>query len=314
MAGEGEVSIAEASAVGSIAKLPVECPVCDGKKFTVLYEPWVDIQDPVQLYGAASGIQGTQTLVTCSDCGMIYENPRYPESVIIQGYMSSDESGHDSQRPMRVASFYNALMANRSLVPGVGAKVLDIGTAGGAYLEAATKFGYDAWGMEPSEMLVAEGKKRGLNIEQGTIDRHQFEPGSFDMVSLWDVLEHVVDAKACLRECRRLLKPGGVLLINYPDIGTWQAKLAGKKFWWILSVHIHHFDRKSIVEICKRTGFEVFSQRPYWQTLEFGYLEGMAAHLKVPLANLAHRLTPGFVQRIPLPYYASQTTAIARLS
>jgi len=308
------VGVAKLSDTVAAKKLPVECPVCDGKKSAILYEPWVDIDDPVQLYGAASGVQGTQTLVTCTDCGMIFENPRYPESVIIQGYMSSDEAGHDSQRSMRVASFYNALKANRANLPKPGAKVLDIGTAGGAYLEAAAKFGYDAWGMEPSQMLVAEGKKRGLKIEQGTIDKHKFEPGTFDMVSLWDVLEHVVDAKACLRECRRLLKPDGTLLINYPDIGTWQAKMAGKKFWWILSVHIHHFDHKSIEEICKRTGFKVIAQKPYWQTLEFGYLEGMAAHLKVPLAGLAHKLTPGFIQRIPLPYYASQTTAIARLS
>jgi len=295
-------------------KQPVPCPVCDSKSFTVLYEPWVDVTDPVKLYGAASGIQGTQTLVTCNDCKMIYENPRYPEAVIIAGYMSSDEAGHDSQRPMRIASFYNALKANKANLPKPGAKVLDIGTAGGAYLEAATKFGYEAWGMEPSQMLVAEGKKRGLKIEQGTIDSHKFQPGTFDLVSLWDVLEHVVDAKACLRECRRLLKPDGVLLLNYPDIGTGMAKAAGKKFWWILSVHIHHFDHKSVVNICEKTGFNVISQKPYWQTLEFGYLEGMAAHLKVPLAGAIHKMTPKFIQSIPLPYYASQTTAIARLA
>lgn len=60
---------------------------------------------------------------------------------------------------------------------------------------AIEQFGYDAYGMEPSADLVARGKARGLNIEQGTIENHSFEYGSFDMVCLWDVIEHLPDPK-----------------------------------------------------------------------------------------------------------------------
>lgn len=293
-------------------KSAVACPVCDSGKKTTKYEPWSAVQDPVKLYGAASGIPGTQTLVSCVDCGMIYESPRFPEEVILQGYMSSEESGHDSQYPMRVDSFYRTLKSLQSRIPGPGAKVLDIGTAGGAFLDAAKRFGYDAFGLEPSRYLVDQGKKRGLQLEQGTIDSHPFSPASFDMVCLWDVIEHLVDPRKALEAIRPLLKPGGTLLINYPDIGTWQAKLAGKRFWWILSVHLHHFSRASIREICRRTGFEVFHLQRYWQSLSFGYLQDVAVHLKVPGAGLFKKLTPGFLQRLPLKYYASQTTALAR--
>jgi hypothetical protein len=103
-----------------------------------------------------------------------------------------------------------------------------------------------------------------------------------------------------------------VLLINYPDIGTWQARLAGRRFWWILSVHVQHFSRATIRDVCRRTGFDAFYFRRYWQTLEFGYLEQMAVHYKIPLAGLVKTLTPGAIQRLPIPYYASQTTALAR--
>lgn len=290
------------------------CPVCDSLNEQLFCDPWVQESDPAKLYGAASGIPGTQRLVRCNECEMIYENPRYDAKTIVQGYMSSLEADHDSQYPMRVKSFYLTLKKHSDRIPSPGAKILDIGTAGGAFLEAATQYGYRAYGMEPSADLVHRGKARGLNIEQGTIESHNFEPNSFDMVCLWDVIEHLPDPKAALNEVRKLLKPEGILLINYPDIGTWQAKIAGKRFWWILSVHLHHFTRKSIADICRRTGFEAFHFQRYWQVLEFGYLERMAVHYKIPLTKLITRLTPKFIQRIQIPYYASQTTALARIS
>jgi len=289
------------------------CAVCDSRQYTVKYEPWVQIEDPIQLYGAASGIQGTQRLVECSDCGLIYENPRYPAEVIMQGYASSNEAGHDSQYPMRVNSFYRALSKLKTKLPAPGAKVLDIGTAGGAFLEAATQFGYEAYGLEPSRFLVEKGVSRGLKMKQGTIETNSFEDGSFDMVCLWDVIEHLSEPKQDLIKIRRLLKPGGILFINYPDIGTLPARLAGKKFWWILSVHLHHFSRKTIDLICQKAGYQVFHQQSYWQTLQFGYLIEMAVVLKVPTAKFFRSFFPNFIKRIPIPYYASQTSAIARI-
>src|SRR5262249_5028972 len=215
--------------------------------------------------GAASGIPGTQRLVTCHRCALLYENPRFPAEVIIQGYMASDDAGHDSQHAMRAESFFRALNKLAKHLPPPGSTVLDIGTPGGAFLDSATRFGYDAWGMEPSRYLVAKGKERGMKIEQGVIENHSFAKSSFDMVTLWDVLEHVPDPRQALIRIRELLKPGGILLINYPDIDTWQARLAGRRFWWILSVHLQHFSPATIREICRRTSLEAIHFQRYLQ-------------------------------------------------
>jgi 2-polyprenyl-3-methyl-5-hydroxy-6-metoxy-1,4-benzoquinol methylase len=292
---------------------PVLCPVCDSPESKQLYQPWVHENDPSKLYGAASGIPGTQTIVGCSVCEMIYESPRYDAATIIKGYEASEESGHDSQYPMRVDSFYRSLKSLSGKIPAVGSKVLDIGTAGGAFLDAATKYGYDAYGMEPSHYLVDKGCERGLQIRQGTIESHTFEPNSFDMITLWDVIEHLPDPKFALKETRKLLKPDGVLLINYPDIGTLQAKMAGKRFWWILSVHLHHFSRDTIEKICDKTGFSTTYFQRYWQRLQFGYLLEMAVIYNIPTAKFFCRYMPKFIQQITIPYYASQTTALASI-
>lgn len=293
-------------------KQEIPCPVCESNRYKVLYEPWKEVQDPIALYGATSGVQGTQRLVSCQDCGIIYENPRYPPQVILKGYCAYAQATHDSQHPMRVESFYRTLMALKKHLPPPKSQVLDVGTAGGAFLEAAQRLGYCAVGLEPSAFMVEQGKQRGLNIYQGTLADNVFPEASFDMICFWDVLEHVPYPKEELLRAKKLLKPDGVLLINYPDIGTWMAKLTGRHFWWLLSVHLVHFSRQSIRNLCEMSGFQTFHFEPYWQILQFGYLMDMAIHLRLPLSGLAKKLTPRWVQAIPMPYYASQTTVLAR--
>lgn len=292
------------------AKQVVGCPLCGNVDSVVLYEPWNQVDDIALLYGAASGVPGTQCLVKCV-CGMIYESPRFPDEVILKGYETSIEAGHDSQYAMRVDSFFRALKKLEAHLPDRSAKVLDIGTAGGAFLDAAKQFGYQPIGLEPSKDLVERARERGLDVRHGTIDTCEFQPESFDLITLWDVIEHLTDPKAALKKIRMLLKPNGKLIVNYPDIGTWQAKIAGKKFWWIISVHLHHFTRSTITKIFNATGFETICFKPYWQTLQFGYLEQMAVHYRVPLAASIKRLTPKWIQTMRVPYYASQTTALA---
>ena len=153
-----------------------------------------------------------------------------------------------------------------------------------------------------------------MTIHHGTLESLSKDIGTFDIICLWDVIEHLYDPGQCIDDLRQNMNPGGVLLINFPDIGTVQAKIFGKHFWWILSVHLQHFTRTTISDLCNRRGFEPYHFSKYWQVLEFGYLEEMAAHLGVPFASLIHKYTPSFLKKWQVPYYASQTTLIARLN
>ncbi len=292
----------------------VPCPVCGSSEFVVLYKPWRAVTDPVKLFGAASGERGTQQIVRCANaaCRMIYTSPRYPDAVILQGYEGADDQGHDSQYESRVLTFLRSLEKHAPLLPPRGAKAIDVGCAGGAFVEAARRFGYDARGLEPSRQLAESARARGLNVVQGTLDtRTSME--RYDLVTLWDVLEHVTDPLAMLTACRAILNPQGILLVNYPDAGTWQARLAGKNFWWFLSVHLHYFDRHSIRVILEKAGFETISVRRHIQRLELGYLFKVARIYNAALADLGMRLVPAFLKRSLIPYYASQTTVLARL-
>ena len=120
------------------------------------------------------------------------------------------------------------------------------------------------------------------------------------------------DPKNSLIKIKSLLKEDGILLINYPDIGTPLGKIFGDKFWWIISVHLHHFTKDTITKICNKTGYNVISSKMYWQILEFGYLIDMAIHYKIPTARIFKKIFPDFIKKIPIPYYASQTTILAK--
>lgn len=298
----------------NLIRLSRSCPNCEADEPTIVFKPWKNEDRPFMLYGAASGVKGTQTLVTCKACSLIYENPCYSSEVITESYANSFDAGHDSQYEMRALSFRRCLTKLLPHLPSPGATVLDIGTAGGAFLTAAEELGFKAEGIEPSRNLVESGKKRGLKIHHGTLEDCASEIGTFDIVCLWDVIEHLHDPGKCIEVARQLINPGGVLLVNFPDIGTVPAKLFGKHFWWILSVHLQHFNQETITDFCIRRGFEPYHFSKYYQVLEFGYLEEMAAHLGLPLASAIHKCTPNFMKKWHIPYYASQTTMIARLS
>lgn len=300
------------SAQGPWERHVVGCPLCGSADSSAIIEPTQRIDDPKKLYGAASGIRGTQRIVRCNACSMMYESPRLSEEAIVSGYASADDAGHDSQHAMRVKSFAWSLKRFGKRLPKPPATILDVGTAGGAFLEAARDFGYTPSGIEPSEYLTNAARDRGFDVRAGTLSDGLFAGDTFDVVSMWDVIEHLCDPKDAVRGVHDRLKPGGVFLLNFPDSGTWQAKLAGKRFWWLLSVHVSYFTKRTMRRLLEESGFKVEKIARHWQVLELGYLFGIAAHLGVPLAGTVKKLLPGFVARIPMPYYASQTTVIAR--
>lgn len=293
-------------------RVPVGCPVCESTRQRVKWSPRVKLDDPSVLYGAASGVRDTQRLVACLDCGMVYESPRFPEPLIVKGYeQAADE--HDSQFDQRADGFRRALNSLNRHLPPPPAEVLDVGTAGGAFLTAAGERGYRAQGLDLSYALVKKGTARGLSITQGTLQTAPFAPHRFDLVCFWDVLEHVADPYTALVQCKRLLRPGGVLLINFPDIGAWPARLAGRRYWWLLSVHLHHFSKPTLKKLCARAGFEIFHFQRFWARLELGYLLHMAVRLRMPGAQTPLRWTPAAIQKAAVSYTAAQTTALARV-
>jgi SAM-dependent methyltransferase len=139
----------------------------------------------------------------------------------------------------------------------VGARVLDVGAGRGRFVLSARAAGYDAFGIEPSERGVVAATAAGAPVEQSSVEDAAIAPGSVDAATVWHVLEHLDDPGLALRHVRGWLRPGGMLLVGVPNLGSWQARVGGER-WYHLDVPRHrvHFTVGGVWALLARSGFE----------------------------------------------------------
>ena len=122
--------------------------------------------------------------------------------------------------------------------------ILDIGAGTGDFLSVAKNDGWNTTGIEPSERAKAIAIGKGISFVDNTSDLVE---GSFDVITMWHVLEHVPDLDFQIKELKRLLKPTGTLVIAVPNFKSFDAKHYGA-FWAAYDVPIHfwHFSKNAI--------------------------------------------------------------------
>lgn len=140
--------------------------------------------------------------------------------------------------------------------------VLDIGCGFGRTLAFHAARGCRAVGVEADEHGVAEARRQGLEVEHGLFDPARYEAGSFDYVTMDQVLEHAQDPVAFMAGVATVLKPGGVVVISTPNAGGYAARLFGVRWInWHTPYHLNLFTRRSLRRLAEETGFSVRSIR-----------------------------------------------------
>ena len=123
-------------------------------------------------------------------------------------------------------------------------KLLDIGAGTGDFLLTAKNNGWSTMGVEPSEKAKAIAIQKGI---QFVVSTQELESHSFDVITMWHVLEHVPNLENQIKELKRLVKPNGTIIIAVPNFKSYDAKYYGK-FWAAYDVPIHfwHFSKTAI--------------------------------------------------------------------
>jgi 2-polyprenyl-3-methyl-5-hydroxy-6-metoxy-1,4-benzoquinol methylase len=253
-------------------------------------------------------------MVRCTTCDLHYVRPRLRWELILEGYRGGTDETFVSQVAFRERTFKRCLDHIEAAAKPPGKRVLDVGAAGGSFLAIAERRGYRPSGCEPSTWMCAFAKQHyGLTLHPGTIFDMPVEPGSVDLLTLFDVIEHTPDPQAVIRRAYELLAPGGVLGISYPDYGSLAAKGMGSKWVFLLTVHLYYFVPKTMRRLLELCGFEPLVFRAHLQTLEMGYVAQRAAPYLGPLGKLLTGSIRALrMHHLPLRYWVGQTLVVAR--
>jgi 2-polyprenyl-3-methyl-5-hydroxy-6-metoxy-1,4-benzoquinol methylase len=238
-------------------------------------------------------------IVQCRQCGLVYTNPRRRPADILQDYERVVDDRYMAERAARIATFRRHIRPLEERVgKRNGERLLDVGAHVGVFVEVAAGRGWDAWGLEPSHWAVQQGQKQGLQMIQGTLREAELESDSFDVVTMWDVVEHLCDPLADLYEVARILKPGGVFCVHTINVDSPFARLMGRHWPWLVEMHNYFFSPTTLQETIERAGMRVESWRVQKRYLHLGYLLSRLSGWSPPLGRLAE----GAVRRLGLEH------------
>lgn len=199
----------------------------------------------------------------CENCGLIYQWP--PPAV--DGFEEHYPEDYDPYLDERA---FRSRLARLSLNYGMarrrgfveryvrGGRLLDVGCATGEFLAAMARTGrWEVYGLEPSPHASDIARKRyGLSIYEGTLEETRLPESYFDVVTMWDVLEHLPDPLMDLVRLRRALRPGGLLVVRVPNVESLDAKIFGGTWaGWDAPRHLFLFSRGTLDRLFRAAGF-----------------------------------------------------------
>lgn len=277
------------------AAVPMACPVCGGLR--------VDDFGIIERYA----------LARCRDCTHLFVASGLRAGELDNAYDASyygageaAGNGYDdylAKAPQRLQGFAERLCGLERHAPRRG-RLLDFGCAVGLFVKVAQDAGWEAWGCERSAWAADYGRRTwGLNIVVQSDPQPAALDQPFDVVTMWDVVEHLENPREELHAAARRLKRGGVLALNTVDSGSLGARLAGRH-WRHLAPphHLQYFSRDSLVRLVRSCGFHVRSVQSHgvlWKADRRhtrlnglrAWSERLATHWRLrPLADATHLL------------------------
>jgi len=162
-------------------------------------------------------------------------------------------------------------------VPLAGRTLLDVGAGSGKLVRYLRCHGIDASGLEPSQPLFSRFLAGDLVFQCGTIDTVAADQRAFDVVTAFDVIEHVADPLTFLRGIASVLAPGGVLFLSTPDVQSLPARLFGRRWHFYYRYHLSYFGAQTLARAAAGQGFCVVDCRHRGRQRSIGYMIRYAA-------------------------------------
>ena len=294
------------------------CLVCGSSNVTVYLD---DADDDLEI--SKMGSSRTQispgTILRCRECSFAFRKNRFNDKRLANLYRKMDPEVYQAEQRgrTRTATTHLRIVSRYAGRNGKRGELLDVGCASGIFLGQALDASWGVTGLEPSEILYKQATERiGA---RGTIlplilEQADFGTRRFDVITLWDVLEHVTNPAEFLKRCRALLRPEGYLLLNVPHFDSLEARLLGRRWPLLLPEHLNYFNRKSLQLCAKNCGLDLirFGRRCSFFSVQYVLLR-LSQH-QIPLAGVLSGIAQTAVGRIVVPVSLGETYAVFRNS
>jgi len=258
-----------------------KCPWCDSEK-TQMYL-WVK---DLFLTGEAFEIH------ECLKCGLLFTEPRPDASSIGKYYQSEEYYSHQENKSGFIPKIYESVkkvnLRHKRKLATKGLKVgtmLEIGCGVGDFLHEMEQKGWKCTGIEPSEEAKAIAKNRVKANILNPEELASLKDESFDLITMWHVLEHVDNLKEEVMHLQRLLKKGGRLVLALPNFKSADAEHY-REYWAAYDVprHLNHFCRESINNIFKNTKLKLKkTDKLVWDAYYISYMSEKYKNHTMPL-------------------------------
>lgn len=234
----------------------------------------------------------------CLSCGLLYTMPRPSKDKIGAYYKSEEYYSHQENKKGFIPKVYEAVkkvnlkykykLATYGINQG---KLLDIGCGVGDFLHTAEEHEWDCTGVEPSEDAKFIARKRIRANVITSDEMEQIPDVTFDLITMWHVLEHVDDLKWQVDQLERLVKPQGRIVIAVPNYKSYDAQFY-KELWAAYDVprHLSHFNKTTLTKIFKSKGLELIkTEKLIWDAYYISYMSEQYKHHSLPLLKGAFR-------------------------
>lgn len=273
----------------------VVCNHCGSARSRVLYDrPYhADSIAKNAVYAATTdNYSDYGRIVRCQDCGLVYTNPRPHQGNLLAGYSACVDNTYLAENSSRSINAHLCLSTINSFVKS--GRLLEIGCFAGHFLNAA-RADFDAEGIEPSEWACKIARDRfKLSVRQEPFTADSVKAESFDVVTLIDVIEHMSDPMDTLTNAVRALRPGGLIYLVTPDIGSLSARLLRGSWWGLRPAHIYYFDTRTMTRMMEKAGLEVVLVKSFGRIFTCGYwvdrLQNYPQFIFRPLRWIINRL------------------------
>ncbi|MEE9606265.1 MAG: class I SAM-dependent methyltransferase [Myxococcota bacterium] len=203
----------------------------------------------------------------CAGCGVAYLDPRPHASELERIYPEAYASYHfaEPRFTLRVRALLESWRA-RAFARRLPAKadILDAGCGGPGFLESLRRLGrpgWTLWGNDVSGRVLADLERRGFRTLPGRFEEIGDSAAGFDAIFFKQVIEHLEDPKAVIANAARLLRPGGLLVLETPNLDAWDARCFRERHWggYHFPRHWTLFTPRTLAEQGRAIGFELES-------------------------------------------------------